>query len=204
MKQKTVLYKSPLISALTNWRVLKKHCGTVHINVIYFPIGATARLGIAGASVLTTGAAVDDAVVDVDVTDVTPFVDVVDVVLVGGVEGTEVVVNVVFIGVTVVGITVDEGTDVDWVVVETAATNEASHEERGQGIWMKRVRSRSLRSEMRSVAHFLNWAMAQGMIRGSLKNSLSRSWETVMATFQFELGCQRRQLGLIHIQMPRC
>ena len=92
---------------------MKKHCGTVHINVIYFPIGATARLGSAGASVLTTGAAVDDAVVDVDVTDVTPFVDVVDVVLVGGVEGTEVVVNVVFIGVTVVGITVDEGTDVD-------------------------------------------------------------------------------------------
>ena len=33
---------------------------------------------------------------------------------------------------------------------------------------------------------FLNWALAQGMIRGSPKNSLSRSWETVTVTFWFE------------------
>ena len=34
---------------------------------------------------------------------------------------------------------------------------------------------------------FLNWAMVQGMTRGSLKNSLSPSWETVMNTFRFHL-----------------
>ena len=36
------------------------------------------------------------------------------------------------------------------------------------------------RVRMRSNGYFLNWAMAQGMIRSSLKNSLGRSWETVM------------------------
>ena len=36
-------------------------------------------------------------------------------------------------------------------------------------------------------ARFLKWAMAQSMIRGSLKNSLICSWETVFFATGFEL-----------------